>query len=299
MVLPNFLVIGAAKAGTTSLHQYLKQHPEIFLPDIKESNFFALEGRELNFKGPALSINKNAITNLRDYSNLFNAVTTEKAIGEVSPFYLYSTEAPHRIKHHIPTVKIIAILRNPVQRAYSSYLHRVRGGYETLTFEEALSREEERIEKNWDFIWHYKSMGFYYDMLKRYYDLFDENQIKVFLYEALRDQPLQLLKDIFKFLQVDEGFQPTNLDDIFGVSGIPQSKFYNKFLHLANKYRDQARKVVPLKIRHKVLFFLEKKTQFKKPPLSADTQKKLMEVYHEDILNLQKLLRRDLSAWIN
>ena len=101
MVMPNFLVIGAAKAGTTSVYEYLKQHPQIWMSPLKETNFFALEGETLNFRGPGDQdyINRFSITKIEDYLNLFQGVSNQVAIGEVSPLYLYSPKAPDQTLH--------------------------------------------------------------------------------------------------------------------------------------------------------------------------------------------------------
>ena len=118
MTLPNFLIIGSAKGGTSSLHYYLRQHPQIFMPDLKEPRFFALEGETLNFQNPDSAINHDSVTNLREYKNLFANAINEIGIGEASPLYLYSEKAVRRIKHYVPDAKLIVILRNPVDRSF-------------------------------------------------------------------------------------------------------------------------------------------------------------------------------------
>ncbi len=164
MTLPNFLVIGAAKSGTTALHEYLKQHPQIYMSPQKEPHFFSLEGKKVDFRGPGDKREEqlnNSVTNIEDYRKLFQGVSNEIAIGESSTSYLNNPEAPERIRHYIPNAKLIAILRNPVARAYSSFLHMVQRGYEPLTdFAEALRDEERRIRDNWMGLWHYKQTGF-------------------------------------------------------------------------------------------------------------------------------------------
>ena len=129
-MLPSFLIIGAAKAGTTSLWDFLKAHPQVYMPDIKETNFFALEGTRADFKGPGDDecLNRLAVTDLESYERLFEGVTDQVAIGEASPLYLYHPEAPRRIKALIPHTRIVAILRNPTDRAFSSFMHLVRDG---------------------------------------------------------------------------------------------------------------------------------------------------------------------------
>ncbi len=189
MTLPNFLIIGAAKSGTTSLYVYLMQHPEIYMSPVKETHFFSFDSESKMTKGPGDPIHK-AITDFNEYQALFDGVTDEKAIGEASTSYLYRPEAPGRIHKILPDAKLIAILRNPADRAFSAYMHVVRDERETAKdFAEALSYEENRKAAGWEPIWHFTSVGHYYEHLKRYYDLFHPDQIKVYLHEDLNDHP--------------------------------------------------------------------------------------------------------------
>jgi len=130
MTIPNFLIIGAAKSGTTSLYHALKQHPKIFMSPVKEPNFFALEGGELNYPQGTVDPRYLAqcITTKEEYNQQFEGVSNEIAVGEASPIYLYHPQAPVRIKNCLPNVKIIVILRNPIERAYSNFLHHIREG---------------------------------------------------------------------------------------------------------------------------------------------------------------------------
>ncbi len=262
MLKPNFLIIGAAKAGTTSLYAYLKQHPQIYMSPLKETNFFALEGAQLLFQGPGDQeyINKFSITKLEDYSALFQEVNDELAIGEASPLYLYSPRAPERIQHYIPEVKVIAILRHPVERAYSAFLHMVRDRREPLRdFPQTLKEEEARIDNNWEHIWHYQQAGFYYVQLQRYFAQFNSEQIRVYLFDDFALNPLGVLQDIFQFLNVNETFIP-DISMRQNASEIP--------------------------------------TNLAKLELTAQVYHQLMEVYREDICRLQELIQRDLSNWL-
>lgn len=155
MRLPNLLVIGAAKAGTTAIYDYLGMHPQVYMSRLKETNFFALEGSPLNFSGPGDHdyINKYSITCLDQYCQQFQGVTGETIVGEASPLYLYNAEAPQRIRHYTPDVKLIAVLRHPVDRAYSAFLHTIRDDREPLhDFALALQAEESRIQSGWEHI---------------------------------------------------------------------------------------------------------------------------------------------------
>ena len=156
--LPNFLIIGAAKGGTTSLYHYLNQHPQVYMSPMKEPRFFALENEKLNFQNPDKAINKTSVTSLSEYYKLFDGVTNETAIGEASPLYMYSTKAVERIAHYVPTAKLIAILRNPVDRAYSCYKHLI--ALEPYSFADAILHEDKRISQNWAHLWNYRLGGY-------------------------------------------------------------------------------------------------------------------------------------------
>src|SRR5918998_2242905 len=128
MTMPNFLLIGAMKAGTTAFYQLLDKHPQVYMSPNKEPNFFAFEGEKLDFRAPSdiEGLNRHAVTEIEEYQALFDGVSGEKAIGEASHWYMYKPEASGRIKHHLPEAKLIAVLRDPAERAYSEFLHFVR-----------------------------------------------------------------------------------------------------------------------------------------------------------------------------
>ena len=149
MTMPNFLIIGANKAGTTSIYSYLKQHPQIYMSPVKEPMFFTLEGKNIDRTEVSRQITlKTAVNDIEDYQALFQGVSNEKAIGEASTAYLHCPWCAERIKQYIPDVKLIAILRDPIERAYSNYLMYVRWGLETLDFPEAVRQEETMGNRN-------------------------------------------------------------------------------------------------------------------------------------------------------
>jgi hypothetical protein len=299
MTMPNFLIIGAGKSGTTSLYHYLRQHPEIYMSPVKEPKFFAVEGKKLDFRGPNDDehMNRKSITDVDAYRALFGGVTDEKAIGEASPLYLYSPEAAGRIKHYLPEVKLIAILRNPVDRAFSSYLHCIRDRGEPLDdFAQALQEEERRIENGWGPIWHYKNVGFYSAQLERYFDTFRRDQIKIFLYDDLKGDPTGVLRSIFSFLEVGD----TRLPDLsvkHNISGVPRSRLVHELLNKPNPIKSAFRPLLPAKLRKRLNFNLTGRNLVR-PQLSPEVRKQLIDVYSEDILKVQGLIDRDLSRWL-
>lgn len=262
MTMPNFIILGAAKAGTTALYHYLRQHPQIYLSPLKETNFFALEGETLRFCGPGDNdyVNCLSITTLEGYMAQFDGVRDETAIGEASPLYLYSPKAVERIRHYVPEARLIAFVRDPVARAFSAFLHLVRDNREPCReFRDGLAAEEERIRAGWEHIWHYKRMGLYHEQLRRYYDAFPAEQIKAFLYKDLRLEPGRTLEEIFRFLQVDPAFVPDIRERYNVTTNLPAEK---------------------------------------RPPLRPEVCAELRAYFREDSLRLQDLIGRDLSHWL-
>lgn len=296
--LPNFLIVGAARAGTTSLYEYIRQHPQVFLPHNKEPMFFAFKGQKPSFSGPGddKEINLKSVDSIKAYKQLFEGVQDEAAVGEASALYLYSPVAAERIRHHVPDAKIIVILRNPVERAYSSFLYTIRDRREVVSdFSKALEMEEERIGKGWEHIWHYRAMGYYNEQLQRYYSCFDESQIKVFLYEDLRENPRALLKEVFAFLDVDPDFEP-DFSLQYNQGGVPKMALLNKFLTKPSRLKAWLKPMMPLPI---VRMYTElKHNNLEKPPLDPAVKELLIDQYRPDIEALSLRLRRDLSSWM-
>ena len=296
-MMPNFIILGAAKSGTTALYHYLKQHPQIYLSPVKETEFFAFEGEELNFQGPK-DMPRLSITTLEDYQAQFDGVERETAIGEASPVYLYSSKASARIKHYLPDAKLIVILRNPVERAYSQFLMLVRDNREPLRdFMQAVDEEETRITQNWAWGWHYVRVGLYYQQLKRYFENYQQKQIKVYLYEELKSNPDKVLKDIFDFLEVDVTFIP-NTSVKHNVSGIPQNQLIHSWLYEKNLIKKVIKPFLPEKLRKEIFIKLKKKQKLHKPELTREIRQQLLPFFQEDILKLQELIGKDLSSWL-
>ena len=300
-MLPNFLIIGAPKAGTTSLYGYLQQHPQIYMSPVKEPHFFTFEGEKINFAGPGDQERlQGAVTTIEQYRQLFDQVREEIAIGEASTTYLSSAKAVSRIRYYLPQVKIIAILRNPIDAAYASFLHLIRDGDETITdFVLALKQEEKRIQQNWDGLWHYQSRGFYYSQVKSYFDTFDRQQIKIYLYEDFQTNCDTFLQDLWQFLGVDDSFIP-DMTQQLNVSAIPKNNTLNKLLMRPNGLKSAIKSLLPITIRSYLADQLKNwnYNQYQKPEMSPEIRTQLTLTYKEDILKLQELIEQDLSHWL-
>jgi hypothetical protein len=208
-MLPNFLIIGAARCGTTTLYEYLQEHPDIYLPKSKrpEPHFFLKE--------------KEYKKTIHYYSQkYFSDVQEQKAIGEASTSYICHEFVAERIQNHLPDVKLIVMLRHPVERAYSNYWHTVKSGLETVSFEEAVLTERGRLAAITDPTWleiepfAYVKRGFYYKQLKTYLQYFARSQILVLLLDDLERTPLNTMSSVYDFLGVDNSFLPSSLGRI-------------------------------------------------------------------------------------
>lgn len=301
-LLPTFLVIGAAKSGTTALHHYLRQHPDIYLPAAQEPCFFAFEGTQPDFRGPggtAAAINTGAVTALNDYLDLFRGAAGQAARGEVSPLYLYWPGTAERISRHVPDVKLCAILRNPIERAYSAFMHAIREGKEPLCkFKSALCAEPARIAQRWGFLWRYADMGYYSKQLRRYYDVFPRCQIKVVLYDDLRRDPASLCSELQTFIEVDPAFTP-DVSLRHNVSGLPKSRTVHCMLARKGLLGRLAARTAPLIGRRRLERWQVRlrNANLKAIPLPDHLRDLLAARFDPEIDELERLLGRDLSCW--
>jgi sulfotransferase family protein len=280
MTLPNFLIIGAMKSGTTSLYFYLKQHPQAYMSSLKEPNFFALEGSNLNFDGAEGKeriqrwLKRDFLTDIEEYRALFRGAAGETAIGEPSPIYLYSPEASRRIRHYVPEAKLIAVLRSPVERAYSAFLYMTRGGREPLkAFPEALQAEESSMRDNWEWIWHYRHVGLYYTQLKRYYDVFDADQSLPL--RGLESPPPSCPAGHLRVSRGGRGVPDTSLRH--NVSGTPKSGFLPGLIFRRNPLKTALKLLLPQGLREHISVSLRRQYLVEEPPLAPKSEKSCSE----------------------
>ena len=285
MVLPNFLIIGAQKAGTTSLYYYLNQHPEIYMSPVKEPRFFY---PEFYTKDKLRPCQREVPLSLEEYRSLFAGVSTETAIGEASTDYLHSPTAPEQISKTLPDVKLIAILRNPVERAFSAFCYQARDGYENLNFAEAIADTQSGLRD-------YVRLGFYYSQIKRYFDIFDREQLKVYFTNDLYRDPNSMLVDICNFLDVSSEFEPSL--EKKNVSGIPKSRLLHDIFLKDNPVKSLLKPLFSDRLRKQIQTKVRKVNLAEKPTLDPGLRQKLTNIYQEDISKLQDLLDCDLSAW--
>ncbi|TPE48411.1 sulfotransferase family protein [Amaricoccus solimangrovi] len=276
MTLPNFLIIGAPKAGTTSLYDYMREHPQIFMSDPKETRFFA-------YRGQGGDRTRWPVQSLEEYEALFAPVRDEIAIGEATPHYLIYPHVAERIHDLLPEARLIASLRNPVDRSYSVYQMNLRnqGTNTGLPYAEAI-RSDHNLRET------------YADKLERYFALFPRERIRIILLEDLEGRPEAVMRGLFEFLGVDPAFRP-DLSRISNPGGEPRIKLLHDLLAHPG-LRDFGRKFLPRDAVEKLKDLRGR--NLRKQPMSAADRKAALAIFREDILATGTLIGRDLTHWL-
>lgn len=274
-MLPTFLIIGSQKAGTTTIYNVFKKHPQIFLSEEKEANFFFLD-----------HIYKKGIDHYKKFFK--NAKYHFDAIGEASPGYICHPFAPLRIKKYLPDVKLILTVRNPIERAYSQYWDSRRKLEESLTFKEtlfiALSDNYEPGKRG------YFSRGIYIRYIERYLKYFGRKQLLILVFDDMIDNPLSVYKMCFRFLNVDDSFECAEMRQKFNPMTIWNNPIYKLFF-----YKPKYSAYLPHFIK-KPLFFGHK-IPYDYPSMDDMSKARLKEFYSVPNKQLSNFIKRDLSHW--
>jgi hypothetical protein len=265
MSLPNFLLIGAAKSGTTALFDYLAQHPDVFVPELKEPRFFAYEGRAFDPRDP---VRRRTVTDLSSYVALFDGAGSAQAIGEASPSYLTTPEAPVAIRAHIPDVRLLVILRDPAERAWSHFNFSKERGFERAdaTFDDVFAADQVDLggfQKRRPYL----RTGRYAEHLGRYFALFRGEQIRVLLFDDFARDPAGVARDAYRFLGLPD-FSPT--ESVRRNATGSRRRWLARWLPASKR----------------------------KQPLPPDLRAKLVDYYRDDIARTQDLIGRDLTSWL-
>jgi len=312
-VIPNFFLVGAPKAGTTSLYHYLGQHPEIYISPIKEPGFFAEEFRPENFAtdlqprmmrelrdteaylaGPMIEKRHGGfVMNWEDYQKLFRGSGDEPAIGEGSVHYLWSPSAARNISARIPGARILMLLRDPASRAFSQYLNGVTAGAIGVPFYEHFQRGLHHGPE-FDVTHPFLEFGLYYQHLRRYLDHFPREQIWIGLYEDYRDRQSKTLEEVFRFLGVDPHVKLAT-PGRHREARVPRNLRLGQLLKRSGIWR-AGRKLLPERWRTAVKSAaLRPRNEVRLEPRD---RARLIEYYRQDVVKLADLIGRDLSPWL-
>ncbi|MBX2963574.1 MAG: sulfotransferase domain-containing protein [Cyclobacteriaceae bacterium] len=303
--IPDFLIIGAGKSGTTSLDNYLKQHPQIFIPSLKEPNFFGYELTKIeDLNGDPQEINhfKSSVTTLGDYLSLFASASPSQLKGETSNTYLYHEKAPERIQYYNPNIKLIAVFRQPADRLYSRYLHLARvKKLPSKNFEDCLNEKSIWWKRN-DLI----KEGFYYKNLSRFYNYFPAENIRIYLYEELNKNTETVLKDVFHFLQIDHSIE-IDTTIRYNQSGFVKNQFLDSLYGGDGLVQKTMKAILPSKAitRLKANISIQralnslKNKNLERPKIDPKVREILThKIYGDDIRNLERLINKDLTRWL-
>jgi len=264
--LPTFLVIGAARSGSTWISRNLARHPDVFIPKEKELHFFDQRYEE----------------GIEAYRAYFRAATAEKAIGEATPAYLHTPAAAARIRAHLPDVKLIACLRDPIDRLYSRYWN-ARGRFEhnkEVSFERKIEEKPELIRE-----------GYYAEHLARFYELFPREQLLILLYDDLVSDPRAFLKRIYRFIGVDESFSSDLADHRINAGASQKLTVKSQSVYWLGKALRRLG-------RHRLAMHIERVNSGRLPRLPSSIRAMLLEKhYRERNEQLAALLGVDLSHW--
>ena len=312
--LPNFIIAGAPKTGTTSLHHYLGQHPEIYMSPVKEPCYFASEVRLEHFgqefesraRGASRRLSEylegrmvgadpgGIVSNWVDYLKLFKNVAGETAVGEASVCYLWSPTAAANIRARIPEAKILIILRNPAERAYSQYMQYAAHGLVRRSFREQIERSARNTRHEFNLLYPFLEYGRYYEQVKTYLELFPRANVGIYLYEEAWSDPPLFLKSIFEFLNVDPEF----IADVSRRSlqaRMPMA-LTCRYLITKSGITPQLKSLLPNSVwqnARRSLFRTGASLQ-----MNATDRQSLGEYYRHDVEKLSSLLDRDLRNWL-
>ncbi len=291
---PDFLIVGAAKSGTTSLHHYLVDHPEIYMPDIKETWFFHQidnPNKAILEKMPWLPLD------LPSYTKLFSDAKGDQICGESTPSYLYYYDRTIRnLKKLHPKwqeVKIVIILREPISKVISHYrfVKNHQLDPENLSLKQSLRIENERLRQNKVLLdLFYVDNTKYYQQVKAFKKEF--KNVKVYLYDDLRDDAEALIKDLYQYLEVDSTYTPSTIEKAFNRSNKKTKPIFSSIDPYING-KARGRRFIPQKLKDlvKEYLYIEEK-------IDAETVQFLKDSFKEDVEKLQDLIDRDLASWL-
>jgi len=283
MVKPNLFIVGAPKAGTTSVYEYLKKHPDVYFPRLKEPNYFSSKeiiSQKLYYKVPIIKTESS-------YLSLYSQHKNQKIIGDASVSYLYYPKVAARIRNYNPDAKIIIILRDPIQRAFSHYLMDYRLGYINVEFEN-IYYDKEKYPLHYQ---QYFLVSKYYEQVKRYIEIFNDN-CTVLFFDDLKSNPIVFMNQVYSFLGID------SINDVdykkYNQFVVPRNRFW-KYMYSNSMVRVISKIFIPGSIRKAV-----KKAilpEAKKPVINSELKNELIKYFKNDIIMLEQLLNVDLSKW--
>jgi hypothetical protein len=297
MALPNTLVLGIGKAGTTSVYHYVRQHPQAAVAAIREPKFLLYAGhlvQPIRGKTPPFPV-----LSLPQYEALFAGSGDRRARIDISPPYFnYPDQTIIGIRRYVPEARMIVIFRQPADRAYSNYLMHVRMGDERLrSFPEAIRAETEGRPRAGGEIRTYFDRGLYLERTRRFLAEFPRERFLFLLYDDLADDPREFLRRIFRFLGIDPVFSP-DLSTRHNAGVWPRSMRVHSLATSWNPAKRRLMRLLPEGIRKALESAVHARNLDAPPPMNPEFRRELTRRYRDDLLGLQDLIGRDLSPWM-
>lgn len=304
--MPDFLLIGAPKTGSTALHVALSRHPQLFLSEVKEPKYFLGDGPPPLKGGPGDARTfRQYVWRKTDYEALFESAPQGVLKGESTTLYLGDPAAHLRIKREIPDVRLIAVLRDPVDRAHSNWTHLFSAGLEPESdFLAACDLEDQRLAAGWASFWGYCRLGRYGEQLRHLFETFDRDQVLVLTYKELRADPADVLDRVCRHLGVETGVV-TDIPTENVTNAVSPSRFNNALrggLRVGSQITDRLAGWVPGALRDQLGRPLERflqREQRRRMPLTADQHAALVPRFADDIKLLEALLGRSFAHWLD
>ena len=297
MKKPNFIIAGFPKCGTTSLHHYLDEHPEIFMPKQKELHFFTAKILSKLKNGPKDAVVKKTQTHSSEsYLGFYKNVRNEIAIGDASPSYINYPSQFQKIKEYLDDPKFIIILRDPINRAYSNYLHLKREHRETLTFKEAVNNENERKKNKYSDFWYYKFNSTYSEKIIKAKEIFSDVLI---LNSELSNNLDSTMKKVYQFLDVDYSFKAKGNSNRFNKGGNYKKNFFTKIIFQPSTAKNLIKKVIkPTPFLKILLARIASFFSVNDEQIDQETLLYLKKHFKKDVEKLRGL-NIDISNWRN
>ena len=282
---PNFFIAGTAKSGTTSLYQYLAQHPQVGMSSVKEPNFFT-------------TWEPDDLDSLERYYHLFDNTSGALAIGEASGYFTQNG-AIQRIYRVLPESRFVVVLRDPSDRLFSHFIFHVQIGKINHKTYKMICLDEKELA-SYMLTRPQSTIGLYYRHVKKFLDVFGRDHLKIVWYEDFCSEPLCAVDDVFGFIGVDPTFKP-DLSMIHNKTGLPVNRFANhidSFLRPSHHVIKSALRRVPQKMKEKARRIIDS-SFYDKPAMDPALRSRLVDFYRDDINKLERLVEKDLSHWLN
>lgn len=294
---PDFFIIGAPKAGSSALWQALRGHPDVYFPATKEPNYFAYKGHSLGFSCPGSEyLRQTCVTDEAEYRRLFCDCPAGSRAGEASVGYLSTPDAPAELAAAVPRARLVAVLRHPVDRAFSHWTYMRQLGWEAIAdFEAAVAAAPSRLAAGWRPAWDYLEPGRYGKHLDRWFGHLDRSQLLVLFYTDWVSRPHEVLRQVCRHI----GVEPR--DDLPVMRENPTHGLrwptLRRWMVSDSVPRRFAHRLLPARVRDAVSIVAERANIGPKPRLDPAIRRKLLDVYASDMDRLETITGHDLSGW--